>query len=149
MVTAAAPAFWRASATCTSHNHERQLLSYLAAIKTGCKSFSRHTKADLALQLLNWCSEATPRQTDCKEPPWRCAACSHLHDINFGIGLSGPNFDSEGDGNAFSYPSHKPAKLGGLAQQGSSQAPSCCFCTPHHAAVQSQCQHSAILGIGS
>ena len=55
------------------------------------------------------------------------AGQADLHDIDLGGRLATPDLDSEGDGDTFSYPRHKPAQLSGLAQQRSSQTPSCCF----------------------
>ena len=40
---------------------------------------------------------------------------SDPHDIDLGIGLSSPDLDSEGDGDALSNASYQPAQLGRLA----------------------------------
>ena len=55
------------------------------------------------------------------------AGQADLHDIDLGGRLATPDLDRERDGDAFSYPRHKPAELGGLAQQRSSQTTPCCF----------------------
>ena len=51
----------------------------------------------------------------------------YLHDIDLGGRLATPDLDSERDGDSFSYPRHKPAQLGGLAQQRRPQTTPCCF----------------------
>lgn len=55
------------------------------------------------------------------------AGQADLHDIDLGGRFATPDLDSERDGDAFSYPRHKPAQLGGLAQQRRPQTTPCCF----------------------